>query len=610
MAGSAAALHEAEALAELSSGELARLLELSQGFSESLDYERVLDKVVAAARELLGTDMSTLLLLDGERNHLEVKAFAGIDGRVARRLSSPVGVNLAGLVASEGRAMRTSDVEKDRRSGLAEVCAEGRIRSAMLVPLVRAGAVLGVLAVECSEAREFTDREEDILQLLANHAAGAIETADLYRIEREQVERLRTLVQRVNSQNDVMRRSRDAHDRLAEAALEGAGQQALLSILVELVPAPIVIVNQFGGRLCADAPPDETRLEELWESCTGTPKFESHLERLRANAGRAQPSRVPAGGFWRLVPVLAGGEVLGAIVLLDASGLEELHMLILEEAATILAAELLRERSVAEAEARAHGSLVRTLLTGDAAAGTLEERAALLGYDLTAEHCVIAVAPPPGGELPEPALLTTAGRHCAARAGLRGLVGQVDGAAVVVLGSGDRKLSREGAEKWIADFQKELSSRSAPGLLHFGVSQVPCEEHDISVSFRHARQAVAVCRVGGGRSVTCFDDVKLIATLIDIANEDAVHRYVEETIGRLLEYDQRKRTDLAHTLETYLDCSGVARHAAKALFLHPHSLRYRLRRIVEIQGIALDDPMARLTMHLALKLRLLVPNPS
>jgi GAF domain-containing protein len=608
MAVSGAALHEADALAELSSGELARLLELSQGFSESLDYERVLDKVVAAARELLGTDMSTLLLLDGERTHLEVKAYAGIDGRVARRLSSPVGVNLAGLVASEGRAMRTSDVEKDRRSGLAEVCAEGRIRSAMLVPLVRAGDVLGVLAVECSAARDFTDREEDILQLLANHAAGAIETADLYRIEREQVERLRTLVQRVNSQNDVMRRSRDAHDRLAEAALEGAGQQALLSILVELVPAPIVIVNQFGGRLCADAPPGESRLETLWESCQGTPRFESHLERLRGNAGRAQPSRVPAGGFWRLVPVLAGGEVLGAIVLLDASGLEELHMLILEEAATILAAELLRERSVAEAEARAHGSLVRTLLTGDAAAGTLEERAALLGYDLTAEHCVIAVAPPPGGELPEPALLTTAGRRCAARAGLRGLVGQVDGAAVVVLGSGDRKLCRDGAEKWIADFQKELSSRSAPGALHFGVSQVPCEESDISESFRHARQAVAVCRVGGGRTVTCFDDVKLIATLIDISNEDAVHRYVEETIGRLLEYDRRKRTDLAHTLETYLDCSGVARHAAKALFLHPHSLRYRLRRIVEIQGIALDDPMARLTMHLALKLRLLVPD--
>jgi purine catabolism regulator len=178
---------------------------------------------------------------------------------------------------------------------------------------------------------------------------------------------------------------------------------------------------------------------------------------------------------------------------------------------------------------------------------------------------------------------------------------------VVVLGSGDRRLSREGAEAWITDLEKELRKRVEVPVLHFGISEVPCKHDEIGRAYDHARQAVAVCRVGEGHAVTCFDDVKLIATLIDIANEDAVQDYVQQTVGRLLEYDARKRTDLAHTLETYLDCSGVARHAAKALFLHPHSLRYRLRRIVEIQGIDLDDPMARLTTHLALKLRLLVP---
>jgi sugar diacid utilization regulator/putative methionine-R-sulfoxide reductase with GAF domain len=609
MVVSAVASEETPGLAQLSSGELARLLELSQGLSESLDFDRVLDKVVRAARDLLGTDMSTLLLFDAERQTLVVKAFSGIDGRVARRLSTPVGQNLAGKVAANGMPLRTSDIAHDRRSGLAQVCAEGHIRSAMLVPLTRGDDVLGVLGVECTESRAFTDREEDLLQLLANHAAGAIETAHLYSIEREQVDKLRTLVQRVNSQNDSMRRSREAHDRLAEAALEGAGQQALLHILVELVPAPLVLVNQFGARLCAEARPEDSRLESLWASCSGKAAFAKHLQRLRANAGRAQPSPLPDAGFWRLVPVLAGGEVLAAIVVLDHTRLEEQHMLFVEEAASILAAELLRERSVAEAEARAHGSLVQALLSDGPSTGTVEERAALLGYDLAAEQCVVAVAPPPDGNLPEPALLTAAGRRCAARAGLRGLFGQIDGMAVVVLGSGDRTLSREAVEHWVADFEKELGTRAEMPALHFGVSEVPCDNSDVARAFAHARQAVAVCRVGEGWAVTCFDDVKLIATLIDIANEDAVQSYVEDTIGKLIEYDSRKRTDLAHTLETYLDCSGVARHAAKALFLHPHSLRYRLRRIVEIQGLDMDDPMARLSTHLALKLRQLIAAP-
>jgi GAF domain-containing protein len=548
MAVSAIAVPAFSRIAELSSDELARLLELSQGISESLDYRSVLDKAVESARELLTTDMSTLLLLDANREHLDVKAAAGLDGERARRLASPVGVNLAGQVAASGVPMRTSDVFKDSRSGLAAVCAECDIRSAIVVPLIRNGEVLGVLAVECSAARVFTDREQDILQLLANHAASAIETARLYAIEREQVDKLRTLVQRVNSQNNVMRRSRDAHDRLAEAALEGVGQDALMHILVELVPAPLVLVNRFGARLSADVPPGDDRLEELWQSCRDKPGFTRHLDSLRSNAGRAHPSSLPEAGFWRLVPVIAGGEVLGAVVVLDSSQLEELHLLIVEEAATILAAELLRERSVAEAEARAHGSLVRTLLSDDACIGTLEERAALLGYDLAAEQCVVVVAPPDGSPLPDVALITTAGRHCAARAGLRGLFGEVDGAGVAVLGSGDRALSRDAAEHWVADFERELRVRSEQGPLHFGVSEVPCTAGAIATAFEHARQAVAVCRVGDGRAVTCFEDVQLIATLIDIANEAAVERYVEQTIGKLTEYDRRKNTGLAQTL--------------------------------------------------------------
>jgi sugar diacid utilization regulator/putative methionine-R-sulfoxide reductase with GAF domain len=602
---SVAAANEIEGITQLSPDELAHLLELSQGFSESLDLDRVMNRVVSAARDLLETDMSTVLLLNADKTALDVKAYDGLDGRLAQRLRSPLGVNLSGKVARDGIPMRSSDICSDDRSTLGTVC-EGHIRSCMLVPLVRGGEILGVLGVETAEARDFTDREQDLLQLLANHAAGAIETASLYAIEREQVSKLRDLVQRVNSQNETMRRSREAHDRLAEAALEGGGQRALLQILVESVPAPIVIVNQFGASLSGDAPEGDDRLESLWKACSSKPAFAKHMERLRANAGRAQPSPLPDAGFWRLVPILAAGEVLGAIVVLDYERLEELHMLIVEEAASILAAELLRERSVAEAEARAHGSLVRTLLSGGASHASVEERAALLGYDLAAEQCVIAVAAPPDGGLPDAATLTAAGRRCAARAGLRGLFGQVDEHAVVVLGTGDRKLCRDSVQHWIADLQKELRTRSEPSALHFGVSEVPCADGHIAVAFDHARQAVNVCRMGDGSDVTCFEDVKLIATLIDIANEDAVRQYVEQTIGRLMEYDRRKRTDLAHTLETYLDCSGVARHAAKALYLHPHSLRYRLRRIVEIQGVELDDPMTRLTMHLALKLRALV----
>jgi sugar diacid utilization regulator len=595
--------------AELSSAELSELLEVSQSIAGSLDFGHVLDKVVNAARTLLGTNMSTLLIPDDDGRYLTVAASTGMRSDVARKLSTPVGQNLAGLAAKTGRPVRCSDVAWGESSSLADGCA-GHTTSCLLVPMRRHDRVLGVLGVEAPHERVFTDREECILQLLADHAATAIETASLYSAEHERAEQLNRLLERLHAQNDVMRRSREAHDRLAEAALEGLGHDALLRVLVGLVPAPIVVVNQFGSLLGGDAPAPDDGFDALWQSCAASPVFGRQLERLRANVGLVQPSAVPEAGFWRTVPVLAAGELLGALVVLDHERLEELHMVVLEEAASMVAAELLRERSIAEVESRAHGDLVRTLVSVDGWGDQAKDRAALLGYDLTSGQCVIAIRTATEQPTPEPAAVLSASRRAAERVGLRSLAASVEGLLTVVLTSGDRKLARDLVDEWIAEFGEQLAVQSGPADLTYGVSPVACAPGETADAFSKARQALAVCRLGAGAEVTYFDDVDLIALLIDITNEDAVERYIEQTIGELQQYDARKRTDLMGTLETYLDCSGVARHAAKALYLHPHSLRYRLRRIAEIQELDLDDPMARLSSHLALKLRALITQPA
>lgn len=596
---------ERDPLEQLSPQELSRLLEISHGLGESLDLDLVLGRVAEAARDVLETEMSTILLPDESGEMLQVEAWAGLDPEVARGLATPFGENLAGIAAATGSPIRSNDVLLDERTVLGGVC-DGHIRAAMLVPLCRNGQVLGVLGVETMEEREFSERDEGILQLLADHAAGAIEAARLYAVEHDQVERLQSLLRRINSQNDAMRRSREAHTRLAEAALEGSGSGALLNVLVELVPAPIALVNQFGTRLGADAPAGEERGESLWQECAAAGELDAALASLRTRPGTLQALPGPKSAGWRLVPVAAAGEVLGALVVLDHDRLEESHMAILEEAATIVAAELLRERSVAEAEARSHGDLMQALIANDVAGAGICERAALLGHDLTAEQAVVVVAPAGAAVLPEAAAVVSAGRRAVARAGLRGLFGMVDQNAVALLAAGDRSLCREGVERWVRAFEEELGRRAEAVELCFGVSEVPCPGEAVCEGLAHARQAVAMCRLRNEGNLICFDDAQLIASLIDITNREAIERYIERTIGRLEEYDGRKHAHLAQTLETYLDCSGVARHAAKALFLHPHSLRYRLRRITEIQGIDLEDPMVRLSSHLALKLRAIV----
>jgi DNA-binding PucR family transcriptional regulator len=62
------------------------------------------------------------------------------------------------------------------------------------------------------------------------------------------------------------------------------------------------------------------------------------------------------------------------------------------------------------------------------------------------------------------------------------------------------------------------------------------------------------------------------------------------------------RERLRETLAAWLDAQGHARTAADALHVHVQTLRYRLGRLREVFGDALDDPRRRLELALALRI--------
>jgi DNA-binding PucR family transcriptional regulator/GAF domain-containing protein len=588
------------ALAELNTEELAQFLEYSQGFARSLDLDALLGQITESARTLLGGDMSTLALLDSDRAYLKIRAWSGIDTKIARQLSTKLGRNLGGLVAEAGRALRTTDITVDPRSTLGSVCSSV-ICSSILVPLTLDQTVLGVLAVQTRERREFTDHDELVLALLASSAASAIETARLYQVERDHVLSLEGLVQEVHNRHEILRRTRESHDALTEASLLGVGRDGVVALLRERIPSPIVVTDQFGRRLDSDES-DDAQARSLWAKCANSALLARQLTQYRAQAGRSHATSMKSG-FWRLVPIAAAGELLGSVIALDHSHLDEMHMLSLEDAANILASELLRERSLALAEARAGEDAVRMIFSFPGTREELESRAALLGFDISSESYVVVLRPV-GGERPiDSDALLVESRRAANRLGIDALSGVVDGDITVLLGR-SRPMRREIVESWIDILLAGLATDLRSPRLRVGVSAHVDSEDDVRDGLPEARQAASFAALGSGVPLQYYEDVRL-ASLMDLTDRDRVETFVDAQIGQLIEYDHRRGADLLHTLEVYLDHSSVTLRAAKALRLHPHSLRYRLKRIGEIQGLDLEDPMTRLAAHLALKLRAL-----
>jgi len=67
-----------------------------------------------------------------------------------------------------------------------------------------------------------------------------------------------------------------------------------------------------------------------------------------------------------------------------------------------------------------------------------------------------------------------------------------------------------------------------------------------------------------------------------------------DAVGRLADYDDQRGAQLLATLEEFLRRHGSISATSEALYVHPNTLRQRLRRIGELSGLDLrrDDWLA------------------
>jgi DNA-binding PucR family transcriptional regulator len=96
-----------------------------------------------------------------------------------------------------------------------------------------------------------------------------------------------------------------------------------------------------------------------------------------------------------------------------------------------------------------------------------------------------------------------------------------------------------------------------------------------------------------------FDDLILYHFLK--MDPGLVDRFVDQMLGPLLEYDERRKGELTKTLEIYFKADGSVKLAGEMLFAHPHTVSYRMKQIERLTGWSLRDPEDKLRLQLALR---------
>ncbi|ADU49517.1 PucR family transcriptional regulator [Intrasporangium calvum] len=315
------------------------------------------------------------------------------------------------------------------------------------------------------------------------------------------------------------------------------------------------------------------------------------------------------------VAVRAGDEVVGEISVAETTArLGPQTEAVLEQAARLAAPHLVRHRLERDLTRRARSSALQALLAGR---GPLDVHRRELDLPLTSSYAVIGLALHPAAG---PGTEAEIRRERSAR--LVGALTETQHPRAVTCRIGSTVyalLPHPPSSDRLRLLTRHVVARAAvSGVpVRGAVGRTVTSLGDVALSRAEVDQVLRVLSAadpeGGGEPdlsgtplVAGVDDVWADIALVEVRDllDEAGARRPSRPISVLLTHDADRGTAYVPTLTAYLDAFGDVRAAAKALALHPNSLRHRLRRLSQIAGLDLDDPVQRLVV--ALELRILL----
>jgi purine catabolism regulator len=423
--------------------------------------------------------------------------------------------------------------------------------------------------------------------------------------------------QLVNEQYAVLRRALAAQERLERIVLSERGLDALVGALSTLIGAAVVVFDA-RGELLQQHSFRRAVDDEVLETLRGEVR-----ERARRREARAFMPTLTEGNQGLALPVASDGTPRPGsgggpgrapeawlVAIKDAGPLSDFDRLTLHQAVTIVALELLRSRVAGDTERRLAGDVLDAIVSGELTGSELARRLGPFGLGERVAAIVLGTAGEGRAASPAAveAALWSALREEASPA-LVASVGQL--ACALVPGAGDEELFALG-ERVLAAADGELSDRVRVGIGR-AVAAVEARR-----SFHEARCALEALAFGlNGSSegngsaperprVATYKDLGSFQLLLSLQDDEALRLFCDSILGPIEASEGPYGGELMRSLEAFIEENGQWERAARRLYCHRHTLRYRIRRVEELTGRNLGSARDRIEFWLALRGRQLV----
>jgi anti-sigma regulatory factor (Ser/Thr protein kinase)/putative methionine-R-sulfoxide reductase with GAF domain len=150
------------------------LLSITDSALGYMSLEDMLSELLERIRDSLEVDTAAVLLLDEDRGVLVARAARGLEEEVRQGVQVPLARGFAGRVAAEARPII---IDLDHAEVVNPILRQKGIRSMLGVPVHVEDRVIGVMHIGTLVRRDFDEDDVTLLQLAADRAALAIDTA-------------------------------------------------------------------------------------------------------------------------------------------------------------------------------------------------------------------------------------------------------------------------------------------------------------------------------------------------------------------------------------------------------------------------------------------------
>ncbi|MBA3261559.1 MAG: PucR family transcriptional regulator [Thermoleophilaceae bacterium] len=401
----------------------------------------------------------------------------------------------------------------------------------------------------------------------------------------------------VNEQYEVLQRGIAIHKRLERIVLEERGLDEVVRALAAATGSAVCVLSGRGETIASKLfrrQLPEAALEHLTEEV----RRRSMAAGQGSEATEFAPDHPELAGRSLVLPVSTrgrGAPQAWVVAVHDAGGLGDFERLILQQAVTVVALELMRQRAMRDTERRLAGDVLAEALTGRLSEAELAVR--MRPFGVGANAAVLVFADDQGGAPEGEADLD----RFLADAGVGALVASRGRLLCAVVDAGDgadpvglAARARDALAPEHGQLRAAASRSAAVGALRQSFHEARC-----------ALEAAALAN-GSAPEVASYRDLGAFQLLLSLQDDEALRLYCDSVLGPLEDATGEYGDELIRSLEAFIEQNGQWERAARELYCHRHTLRYRIRRVEQLTGRDLSNARDRIEFWLALRARELV----